>query len=233
MFRVAGDQVGEARTLTNLGIACESLGDLADAADHLETARIICTEIDLPDGLARALGVIAGVYRAQGRLVEASASYERALGVFRNLGDRVGEATTLTNLGVVLVAQGRPAEAVDLHEQALDMSDEIGDQATSTEILNNFGSALSACGRVAAAAGRHQEALVRAGEPRNLVEIARAHAGLAVAYARMAEGTLNGARDERRRLARQHLDTAADHFGELGIPGPAEMVGLAAQLRAD
>jgi tetratricopeptide (TPR) repeat protein len=52
---------------------------------------------------------------------EAAACYERALTIFRTLGDRWGEADTLTNLGDIRHAAGELLHAREAWQQALDI----------------------------------------------------------------------------------------------------------------
>jgi tetratricopeptide (TPR) repeat protein len=59
---------------------------------------------------------LSGDYRA------ARATLERALALFREVGDRDGEAETLNNLGRLLLASCAPAEARAHHQHALDIA---------------------------------------------------------------------------------------------------------------
>src|SRR5207244_3275606 len=76
-----------------------------------------------------ALNNMAGVYRGIGRPQEALTLFEQALPIWREVGDREGEAVTLNNMAVVYENIGRPQEALRLHEQALPIRREVGDRA--------------------------------------------------------------------------------------------------------
>jgi tetratricopeptide (TPR) repeat protein len=57
---------------------------------------------------------------------QAATCYQRALGLFRELGDRYNEATTLTNLGDAQLSAGDASAARRAWAQALRILDEIG-----------------------------------------------------------------------------------------------------------
>jgi tetratricopeptide (TPR) repeat protein len=61
----------------------------------------------------------------QDDLAEAAACYERALSIFRTVGDRWGEADALTNLGDVRRAAGEPLHAREAWQQALAILDDL------------------------------------------------------------------------------------------------------------
>jgi len=60
---------------------------------------------------------MAMVLKATGRR-SATELYEQALSIQREIGNRVGEATTLNN-GLVYRLLGQPQRALEIHEQAL------------------------------------------------------------------------------------------------------------------
>jgi tetratricopeptide (TPR) repeat protein len=82
---------------------------------------------------------LGNVYADQGRWEEAIANYEKALEIFRALGDRHGEAQTLGNLGNVYRLQGRWEEAIANYEKALEIFRALGDRHGEGKTLNNLG----------------------------------------------------------------------------------------------
>ena len=76
---------------------------------------------------------------SQGRYAEALETYEQALAIQREVGDRAGEGTTLANIGLVYDRQGRYDEALEAYEQALAIQREVGDRAGEGTTLNNIG----------------------------------------------------------------------------------------------
>ncbi len=109
-----GDRAGEGATLNNIGVVYDDQGRYAEALEALRAgaghrARRWAT------GPARAttLNNIGVVYDDQGRYAEALETYQQALAIVREVGDRAGEGATLNNIGVVYDSQGRYAEALE------------------------------------------------------------------------------------------------------------------------
>ena len=59
------------------------------------------------------------VYDAIGEKVKALQFYEMALPLFRAVGDRGGEASTLNNMGILLWQMGQRQEGMAMVEQAI------------------------------------------------------------------------------------------------------------------
>lgn len=66
-------------------------------------------------------------------------TWQQALEIFRELGDRAGEAITLGNIGIVYQASGNYPEALNYYEQSLTLKRELGDRATEALTLANIG----------------------------------------------------------------------------------------------
>ncbi len=69
------------------------------------------------------------MYHELGDRQQALAYFEQALPIQREVGNRTGEATTLTNIGAVHDGLGDPQQALAYYEQALPITREIGDRA--------------------------------------------------------------------------------------------------------
>jgi tetratricopeptide (TPR) repeat protein len=107
--------------------------DYRAAQDDYEEA------LELSPDDAAALNNLGMVARSQGNYQEATDYYEQALALFRELGDRQGEANSLMGLGMVARSQGNYKEAIDYYEQALDIMREIDDTAGIASISWNLG----------------------------------------------------------------------------------------------
>ncbi|MEO1133227.1 MAG: tetratricopeptide repeat protein [Cyanobacteria bacterium J06639_1] len=70
---------------------------------------------------------------------EALFSWERALQIYQNIGDRRSEATVLGNLGLVYRILEDPQQAIESHQQALDIARDIGDRQVEAINLGNLG----------------------------------------------------------------------------------------------
>ncbi len=95
----------------------------------------------------------------QERCDEAVARHEEALGIYRELKDRLGEANALRWMGDALRMQGRYAEALARHEEALGIYRELKYRQGEANALHSMGDALRGQGRYPEALARHEEAL--------------------------------------------------------------------------
>ncbi len=55
------------------------------------------------------------------------------------MGDRSGEATTLSNIGAVYDALGEKQKALDYYQQALHLDRAVGDRSGEATTLSNIG----------------------------------------------------------------------------------------------
>ena len=124
----AGNQLAEARALTDLGdmqfLADEYPGAAASLARALELYRGLGDRA----GEAATLTRLGTVQQATGDSPAATASLTRALELHRGLGDRPGEAGTLTRLGAVQQATGDSPAATASLTRALELHRGLGDR---------------------------------------------------------------------------------------------------------
>ena len=128
---------------------------------------------------------MALVYRATGQPQRALALYEQALPPTREVGDRAGEATTLSNMAAVYQATGQPQRALELCEQALLLMREVGNRAGEATTLNSIGEVYRATGQPQRALVLYEQALPirrevgnQAGEAITLNNMAAAYRGM-------------------------------------------------------
>ncbi|GGV69256.1 tetratricopeptide repeat protein [Streptomyces thermoviolaceus] len=115
-------------------------------------------EDPLPVCWARnARGIIA-LY--QGRTADGEEHLSEAIRLFRQLGDRPGEASALCNLSRIRLAAGRLRSAVDLAEQGIGIYDAMGNSMRGANGRYALGLALTESGRLDAAASSLHEALL-------------------------------------------------------------------------
>jgi tetratricopeptide (TPR) repeat protein len=86
-----------------------------------------------------------------GKYTEALPLHEQSLAIDRELGNKVGEGTTLSNIGKIYQAWGDYATALKYLEQSLRIRREIGDKAGEGATLNNLATIAYAKGDYAAA----------------------------------------------------------------------------------
>lgn len=85
-------------------------------------------------------------HRRTGAMDEAVAAHEQALALFRELGDRRGEALTLSNLALAL-ATSDPDAAVARCEEARAILQELDDAHSEGQVLANLGALHNRAGR--------------------------------------------------------------------------------------
>ena len=83
----------------------------------------------------------------QARLAEARQHYDQALPLYRQIGDRLGEANTLAALSRLALHEGRDEEAQRLLERAVRLHEAIGSHYSVAADLGNFGLELRRLGR--------------------------------------------------------------------------------------
>ncbi|MEO6490608.1 MAG: adenylate/guanylate cyclase domain-containing protein [Ferruginibacter sp.] len=107
------------------------------------SSRILAERHHYRSGLALALKNMGIGYYLQGKYVDAIKTWQQALIVYDQMGDKTGVANMLSNQGAVYFAQGDEAKSLELHLQSLKMSEEIGDTLRILTSLNNIGSVYS------------------------------------------------------------------------------------------
>ncbi|WP_421658834.1 tetratricopeptide repeat protein [Leptothermofonsia sp. ETS-13] len=160
-----GDRRGEATTLNNIGFVCrrtaqhhQSQGNLEksrewyqSAIEHYQSALAIRRMLGDRPGEATTLNNLGFVYRSlaqypqanepeaqKASLQEAQQTYLKAAEIYRQLGDRKGEATVLNNLGGVYFSQGQYVDALKAYERALTAVKITGDAPEQATTLSNI-----------------------------------------------------------------------------------------------
>lgn len=149
--RAAGNQLGEAWILNNLGA---SLGftEGREAVRYLEQAMALRRELGDRQGEAQSANNLADHLARLGRREEGVDMLHRALELNREIGHRYGEAVVLVNLGDALLGLDRPREALPWLHQAYEVFAEVKDP-------DGLGFAAHARGRCYMALGRESEAV--------------------------------------------------------------------------
>jgi DNA-binding SARP family transcriptional activator len=130
--------------------------------DWIATHRIALTAASrLHDDAAAAetLEHLGVAYWHIDRYTEAADHQERALDLFRSLGNRGGEASALCLLGQTRLFAGRYPQALELLRGAIDISDEINDCRGKAVSMNHVGSVYLLLGRYPEALDHYRQAL--------------------------------------------------------------------------
>jgi CHAT domain-containing protein len=120
--RTHGRRTEEAQTLLQLGDVSLAIGNLEAAKAHFTAAANLFQSADLARGLDEVMFKLAGVYREQGRLDEASKTLQIGLRSAHRT-DRYYLPRMITALAELQASQGRTHEAKTLFEEAEDIID--------------------------------------------------------------------------------------------------------------
>jgi CHAT domain-containing protein/Tfp pilus assembly protein PilF len=106
IVRDVGNIQGEAAALNNIGNVQGDLGDYQKALENYNLALPVAQQQQYSQSLE---------------------TYQKALPIWQALGDRSGEASTLTNIGVASAKLGDSAKALDFYNQALPLRQAVRD----------------------------------------------------------------------------------------------------------
>ena len=240
LHRQAADARGEATDMAALASQRFRAGDAEGAASLIREA------LEVVSGRgssveAQLLSNLAIIVSHQGRRPEAQALYERALGIYRELGSERLEGAVLCNLATLFAGDGDLDRAQGLYEQALHIHQRARDRRGEGLLLVNLAELLSQRGRVVEAhelARRavqlHRDVADRRGEARaltHLVELelfvgdaARAD-GQAMEAAALSRELRDRAEQGKALCARGHVVLASGRSAEAVLEEVRQLVG--------
>lgn len=155
----AGDRVGRADALTNLGIVQRLKGSSEEAQEALSKATDLYADLGDQAGQADALAELGIVQYLTGAYAQAKDNLARALRLYRSLGSQVGEAKALTQIGDMEWLTGAYVCAEDNLTQALSIYRELGHRAGQAGALAKLGCVQRATGAYTRAADSLTQAL--------------------------------------------------------------------------
>ncbi|WP_293154154.1 MULTISPECIES: CHAT domain-containing protein [unclassified Microcoleus] len=116
---------------------------------------------------------------------EALQSWEEALTIYKQIGDRQGEAASIGNLGLAYYSLGQYHKAIKFHHQSCKVAREIGDRKQEANSLGNSGLVYYSLGQYDKAIEDHKQSLVikreigdRQGEANSLCNLGNAYDSL-------------------------------------------------------
>ncbi len=165
----AGDRLGEAGALADLGQLQQAVSDYPAAAASLAEAVAMFGDIGDVSGQAYALNDLGFVQVLTGNYRAAEASHQQALEIARLAGARPQECIALSNLGLVQQLTGNHSAAAANLQQALALSDEVDNLLQRPFILNGLGVVQQETGDYEAATASQQESLALFRDIRHLM----------------------------------------------------------------
>jgi CHAT domain-containing protein/Tfp pilus assembly protein PilF len=159
LYRRATDRNGEAQTLTNIGVAYWSLGEMQKALEKYSEALPIFREVGDRSRKAETLSNIGLVYWSLGEMRKALEKYNEALPIHQAAGNNNLEAETLNNIGAAYWSLGETQKALEKFNEALQIKRALGDRSWEAVTLNNIGAAYQSLGETQKAMEKYNEAL--------------------------------------------------------------------------
>ena len=153
LCRAAGDMIGIAMSLSNLGSAATGERDYAAAQDYLRECLQVYREMNDKVGMAYALHLLGNIARVQEDYVSLRELNEQSLELKRQVQDRWGIANSLEALGTVALWENDTARAQQLFGECLAIFNELDDKLNVALALEDF-----------AALANHQRASMRAAQ---------------------------------------------------------------------
>jgi len=157
--RQAGDRLGQAGVLDELGLLQELAGDYrAATASLIEAIELFRDLGDLP-GQVYARNHLGLAQMETGDFPAAAASHRQALALARRAGDPLAEAVSLSDLGLVQQLTGDYPASVAGLERALALFRRVGAKFDEADVLAELGWVYERGGDYGAAAAAGQQAL--------------------------------------------------------------------------
>ncbi|HUX99829.1 MAG TPA: tetratricopeptide repeat protein [Candidatus Deferrimicrobium sp.] len=117
----------EARALVNLGGVYLLKQDFEAAAEAYQKAVRIADEFDFVEGSAEGYKGLAEISEKKGNLKQAKEQYQKSLGLFRILQDKMEESNIFLHLGVIHSEQIKYDDALFYFTHALKVKKQLGD----------------------------------------------------------------------------------------------------------
>ncbi len=141
------------------GKAQAKLGRFEQASGLLDLAQEVADGLGDVETLAYCHWFRGAVLELQSRYEPALASYQQALRLLHEVGNRPQEAVTLRNIGIIYRKTGRYAEALQQYRDGLAIDRELGDLEEEAGTLNSIGIIYEETSRYAEALQHFEESL--------------------------------------------------------------------------
>jgi len=176
--RNAGDHIGEANALTDLGDIQLLSNDCKAAIESLSRAIDLHRAHANSQGEANALAILGYAEHLAGNGTIAAEHLINALGLHRVNGDQLGEATALAYLNYVQQADGDDAAATGSLTRSLELHRIIGNRLGEAQVLNAAGELALRYRTASEAHDYHAEALAIASDIASAPDEAQALEGI-------------------------------------------------------
>ncbi|WP_293336559.1 tetratricopeptide repeat protein [Microcoleus sp. CAWBG58] len=143
----------------------EEQGELSNANRLMSFAQRVGWMIDYPQDAEAYRLLEQGIQQYNiSQFRESLQSWEQALTIYREIGDRRVEAVSLHLLGNAYDSLGQFQQAIECHEQSLDINNEIGDRGGEVDSFCGLGNAYQSLGQYHKAIECHEQSLQISGK---------------------------------------------------------------------
>jgi tetratricopeptide (TPR) repeat protein len=137
--RAQQNQYNIARTLNNMGILFEKMGDTLQSITHYRQALMQAEQMNNKQLQAAALGNIAIYYKNQKNYMLSIKYQLQSLALKKQIKDNRGVANSLGNIGIIYAKQQSYHDALTYTHQSRIIYEQIGDVAMLANALSNLG----------------------------------------------------------------------------------------------
>ena len=138
-YKQAGDHLGQANALLDLGVLEAKLGHNDPATEAIHEALFLYKQESNSLGQANALFQLGGLERMLGRSVQARNDFEQANGLYKLAGDRPRQALALVAIAMLEAGGDRNDEAREAYTAALALFKEDGNRAAQASVHSALG----------------------------------------------------------------------------------------------
>lgn len=157
LVETGGDSAAIAAALSTMGMVYSLINEQQKALEYFNRALPLAQ--DDRTVLSPTLASMGGAYLLLGERKKASDYFVRALNLFKSIGDKRGEATTLTAIAVIYSKLGEGQKALELFNQALKLMKETRDIKGEVNTLSGIGTIYRELGDTPKALNYYKQAL--------------------------------------------------------------------------
>lgn len=184
----AKDSLGQASSLTNIGISFHSLRQHEEALDYFKKSLAIFEAIGYTQGIAGLLiNIGACTYHADHKDMMAIGYLERGLAIAETSDQLMWQYNALSNLGDIYSNAGDYKQGLTCYKRSLTIAEGMGNELKVTQALNKIGEIHSSSGNYKDALEWHERSLQRAQMRGDAWEVASALKDIGSAYSGMGE----------------------------------------------
>jgi tetratricopeptide (TPR) repeat protein len=138
-YEAAGNAIGQAGVLGNLGNVYTDKGEWNRAIEFYQKALQTMERLGDPRGMAYSYNNLGIIYRVKGEWDRAIEFHRKALQIRERLGGPREMAPILSNLGLVYADKGEWDRAIEFYQESLEIMEQVGDAHGMAQTYTNLG----------------------------------------------------------------------------------------------